>query len=189
VKHPGRITAIIAAGAAVLALTACGGVEITTSPAPPAQQAQQYMKAHPAGNVPGMTTGIVITANDEGFYGAAATYAGCPASLTAYIQPAMGNEPGCGAWNGTLETAAGGMLYFTCGSITAVQACPVMETGSNGYIPAAGDYIRVTDSGIVTRNANVQVIEEFAVGGIIPTSDPGPGGSWISQAPAPATTS
>jgi hypothetical protein len=154
-------------------------------PAPSAAaEALAYMRAHPVAPEAGMTQAVILTVDDVGFAGTAAQEARCPASLAAVVRGAAGSEPGCGAWSGTAETAAGQLASFSCGSIPARAACPLMLTAS-GYVPSPGDYVRIRLHVQIASPGDIQVITEFAVGSIL-SQAPDPGGPVFVTTPAEA---
>ena len=174
--------AALTAGTVVIAVAsfaaACG---TSPQPAPPAE-ALAYMRAHPAPAVAGMTAGIVLASDDIGFFGAAETEAGCPATLTAFTAPAAGGQPACGAFTATAETPSGQVVTISCGSIPARRACPAMLTAPGVYIPLPGDYVYFASGGTVAAPADIRGIAMFAID--IPAPDTG-GPVWVTT---PATT-
>lgn len=154
-----RAVAPLAAGTLAGIAAACAGGTLHA----PQAEALAYMRAHPVPAAAGMTTGIVMSDDDEGFAGAAAAEARCPASLTAYTAGSVGSLPLCGAWDAVVETPDGRTVRIACGSIAGRVACPAWLNSASGYVPDAGDYIRFTSAGQVVTAADVQVLAWFAV--------------------------
>jgi hypothetical protein len=175
--------ALVAGSIVTLAVTACSAAPGPSPQPSPAAAALAYMTAHPVAPVAGMTAGIVLSSTDTGFFGAAESEAGCPATLTAFTGKAAGNQPACGAFTATAETPSGQVVTISCGSIPARRACPAMLTAPGVYIPLPGDYVRFASGGTIAAAADLRDIAMFAVD--IPAPDTG-GPVWVTT---PATGS
>jgi hypothetical protein len=124
-----RALPVIAVLALAATLAACSGNR-STAPARPAPSgaalALAYMRAHPVPSRAGMTTGVILTLQEDGFATArGALTPPCPAQLTARVAGALDTGPICGAWEATAETVTGQVARLSCGSITARRSCPL----------------------------------------------------------------
>ena len=169
-----RVFRFIPATALAAATAACGGVAVVQ--VSPSAEALAYVRAHPVRPVAGMTTGVLLSVDVAGFAGAAATEAGCPPSLTAYIAPAAGSPPACAAWSATAETAAGAEVSLSCGSAAARLPCPMLVDGNeNTYVPSPGDFVRFRTGGLISAPGDIRPITQFALLDLLGQSpDPGP---------------
>jgi hypothetical protein len=128
---------------------------------PVAAAARTYMRANPVPPVAGMIAGIVTEQIGD-------------VAWTCAPHGGRGTLVGnCWFWAGSLLTATGQTVTFTCGQIGQWTFSPATSVSctsavpddgvADGYVPEPGDYVYVPADLKVTRENDVRIIRNFAI--------------------------